>query len=157
MAEVTYITVAEDGYARITKSISEGNNTLTVAAIMSQVAGMYMKHIIDINCKEDMCEEILRTNSLNRLVSFLSKNVTDFKFDINVAIELNDYYFDKRNTSNNEINLSEEEVHNALDILTEFRKSIMYYINMREMNEHIESNQEDIIRKLREESKKYRE
>lgn len=135
---ITYFSRAEDDYLFLKFAYENQRVDTAMSYIAQSICERYLKHILDVYCRDLDLSSILRTHSLRNLSKFFRRHLPDFTCDWHIVLQCDGYYFSARYPGDDAIEIDAEDIENCWQAVCETRKSVQNYLLLKD-DKHIET------------------
>ena len=128
--EVNYYNFADNDYWFLKVNIERKQVSNAMTSIAQNICERYLKHVIDVDCKNRECTEILKTHSLKRILRFMEENLPEFRIDKEKVIPADGYYFSARYPGDDAFFVDEEDVQICWEAVEETKDAVDKYLGL---------------------------
>lgn len=132
--EINYYSFAENDYLYLKNSIEAGFCSNAMASIAQNIIERYLKHIIDVFCKEEDVTAVLKTHSLKRLLRYINTYLNEFKIDEYKVILADGYYFSARYPGDDSFFVNQKDIDVCWEAVQETKRAVDAYLEHHRIN-----------------------
>lgn len=130
---VTYYDMAENDYQFLTFDHDNGRVGNVMCYVSQNVCERYLKHLIDVYCREIDTTSALKTHSLKVLKKFMNENLPDFVCDWRTVMKADGFYFSSRYPGDDSFLVDGDDVEDCWEAVEEVRSAVNAYLQTREV------------------------
>lgn len=127
-SKITYFTRAENDFQFLHFAYNNNRIDDAMAYLSQNICERYLKHVIDVFCRDVDTSNVLRTHSLRVLSKFIKQNMLNFDCDWNKILKCDGYYFSARYPGNDAVEVDKDDIQDCWEAVVETRTSVISFL-----------------------------